>query len=111
MQKLLVELKNTSGAPPQVLYSVSEASRPILANNISEEDQHSGKSGQMLSVPVVNMHKKPIPDSSVRNSDQVEIPAGSDLIKNYYFYTNLKRCEVGQFLHPLQWVVLLPRLL
>ncbi|GCC10488.1 hypothetical protein IPdc08_00516 [archaeon] len=34
--------------------------RTVLANNNSDEDQHSGKSGQVLSVPVINMHGKPM---------------------------------------------------
>ncbi|GBE55226.1 MAG TPA: hypothetical protein ENH28_08285 [Euryarchaeota archaeon] len=71
MQKLLVELKNTSGNAPQVPCSVSEAlnreetlsvSRKVLANNSSAQDQHSGKSGQDLRVPVINMQKQLIPD-------------------------------------------------
>ncbi len=120
MQKLLVELKNTPEDAPQVPCSVSGAlnrdkslSVPykILVNNNSDEDLHSGKSGQDLRVPALNMHKKLIPDSSARNNEQVEIPAGLDWIKNYYSYTNFKLCEVGQFLHPLKWVVFLPRLL
>ncbi len=118
MQKLLVELNNTSGNATQVPCSVSGAlnrdslSVPciVLANNSSTEDLRSGKSGQALSVAVINMHKKPIPDIG-RNSEQVEISAGIDWIKNYYSYTNFKICEVGQFLHPFKWVVSLPRLL
>ncbi|GCC11870.1 hypothetical protein IPdc08_01933 [archaeon] len=52
MQKLLVELKNTSGAPPQVPCSVSEASNRketpsvphiVLVNNCSEEELLYGK--------------------------------------------------------------------
>ncbi|GCC10688.1 hypothetical protein IPdc08_00721 [archaeon] len=106
MQKLLVELKNTSGNATQVPCSVSGAlnrdkslSVPyiVLANNSSKEDLRSGKSGQALSIAVINMHKKPIPD-------------GIDWIKNYS-YTNFKICEVGQFLHPSKWVDSLPRLL
>ncbi len=119
MQKLLVELKNTPEVPPQVPCSVSgtlnkdkSLSVPciVLVNNSSKEDLRSGKSGQALSITVINMHKKPIPDI-VRSSEQVEIPAGIDWIKNYYSYTNFKICEVGQFLHPFKWVVSLPRLL
>ncbi len=69
MQKLLVELKNTSGDAPQVPCSVSGAlnrdkslSVPyiVLADNSSDEDIHSGKSRQDLKVPVLNMHKRPI---------------------------------------------------
>ncbi len=69
MQKLLVELKNTSGDAPQVPCSVSEAlnkeetlSVPhiVLANNSSDEDLLSGKRGQDLRVPVINMHGKPL---------------------------------------------------
>ncbi|GCC10355.1 hypothetical protein IPdc08_00378 [archaeon] len=69
MQKLLVELKNTSGDAPQVPCSVSEVlnrdkslSVPykVLANNSSDEDKHSGKSRQDLRVPVLNMHGKPL---------------------------------------------------
>ncbi len=120
MQQLLVELKNTSGAPPQVPCSVSEAlnreetlsvPRKVLVNNSSEEDLRSGKSRQDFRVPMLNMHKKPIPDSaSAKNSKQAETPAGLDWIKNYCSYTNFTICEVGQFLHPLKWVVSLPRL-
>ncbi|GCC11350.1 hypothetical protein IPdc08_01401 [archaeon] len=53
MQKLLVELKNISGNAPQVPCSVSGAlnrdkslsvPRIVLANNSSEDNQHSGKS-------------------------------------------------------------------
>ncbi len=107
MQKLLVELNNTPENATQVPCSVSGAlnrdkslSVPciVLANNSSKEDLRSGKSGQALSVAVINMHKKPI-------------PAGIDWIKNYYSYTNFKICEVGQFLHPSKWVDSLPRLL
>ena len=120
MQKLLVGFENASGNASQVPYSVSGAlnreetfSVPykVLANNSSEEDLRSGKSRQDLRVPALNMHKKPIPDSSVRNSEQVEIPAGLAWIKNYYSYTNIKIWEVGQFIHPLKWMVSLPRLL
>ncbi len=32
----------------------------VLANNSSEEDLLSGKRGQALSVPVINMHGKPL---------------------------------------------------
>ncbi len=69
MQKLLVEFENTPGAPPQVPYSVSGAlnrdknlSVPciVLADNNSDEDQHSGKSRQDLRVPVLNMRGKPL---------------------------------------------------
>ncbi len=117
MQKLLVELNNTPGNATQVPCSVSGAlnrdslSVPciVLANNSSTEDLRSGKSGQALSVAVINMHKKPIPDT--KNNEQVKIPAGIDWIKNYYSYTNFKICEVGQFLHPSKWVDSLPRLL
>ncbi len=88
MQKLLVELKNTPEDAPQVLCSVSGAlnrdktlsvPRTVLANNSSDEDLHSGKSGQVLNVPVINMHNQPVPDSA-RISEQVEIPAGLDWI-------------------------------
>jgi len=118
MQKLLVEFKNTSGALPQVPCSISgtlnrdkSLSVPciVLANN-SSEDLRSSKSGQVLSVAVMNMHQKTIPDSA-KNSEQVEITVGLNWIKNYYSYRNFKICEVGQFLHPLKWVVSLPRLL
>ncbi len=103
MQKLLVEFQNTSGDVPQVPCSVSGAfnkeetlSVPykVLANNNSEEDLRSGKSGQVLSVPVVNRHKKLISDSIARNSEQVEIPVGLNWIKDYCYYTSLKKCEV-----------------
>jgi len=103
MQKLLVEFQNTSGDAPQIPCSVSGAlnkeetlSVPykVLVNNNSEEDLRSGKSGQVLSVPVVNMHKKLISDSIARNSEQVKIPAGLDWIKDYCYYTSLKKCEV-----------------
>ncbi len=69
MQKLLVEFKNTPGDAPQVPCSVSEAlnreetlSVPyiVLADNSSDEDQHSGKSRQDLRVPVLNMRGKPL---------------------------------------------------
>ncbi len=115
MQKLLVEFKNTPGNAPQVPCSVSRAlnreetlsvPRIVLANNNSEEDLLSGKSGQDLRVPVINMRIKPIPDSA-RISEQVEIPAGLDWIKNHCY--NFKM-EVGQFLQPLKWLVSLPRL-
>ncbi len=93
MQKLLVEFKNTSGAPPQVPCSVSEAlnreetlsvPRTVLANNSSEEDLLSGKRGQDLRVPVINMQNQLIPDSA-RNSEQVELPAGLDWIINFSY--------------------------
>jgi len=102
--QLLVEFENTSGDAPQVPCSVNGAlnreetlSVPykVLANNSSEEDIRSGKCRQNLRVPALNMHKKPIPDSSVRNTEQVKIPTGLDWIKNYYSYTNFKICEVG----------------
>ncbi|GBE54447.1 hypothetical protein BMS3Bbin15_00600 [archaeon BMS3Bbin15] len=120
MQQLLVEFKNTPENTPQVLCSVSEVlnreetlsvPRKVLADNSSDEDLHSGKSGQDLRVPVINMHKKLCLSDSARNREQIEIPAGLVWIKNYYFYTNFKRCEVRQFLHPVKWVVSLPRLL
>ncbi len=69
MQKLLVEFENTLGDAPQVSCSISGAlnrdkslSVPclLLADNNSDKDQHSGKSGQALSVPVINMHEKPL---------------------------------------------------
>ena len=72
MQKLLVEFQNTSGDAPQVPCSVSgtlnrdkSLSVPciVLANNSSEEDL-SCKSGQALSVAVINIHKKTIPDNT-----------------------------------------------
>ncbi|GBE54282.1 MAG TPA: hypothetical protein ENH28_06580 [Euryarchaeota archaeon] len=94
MQKLLVEFQNTSGAPPQVPCSVSEAlnreetlsvSRIVQANNSSEEDQHSGKSEQDLRVPVLNMHKKPCLPVRAKKSEQIEIPAGLDWIKIIIF--------------------------
>ncbi|GCC10674.1 hypothetical protein IPdc08_00707 [archaeon] len=50
------------------------------------------------------MHKKTIPDSSARNSAQIEIPAGLAWIKNYYSYINFKKGEVGQFLHQLKFM-------
>ncbi len=114
MQKLLVEFKNTSGDAPQVPCSVSGAlnreetlsvPRKVLANNSSEEDLLSGKRGQALSVPVINMRIKPIPDSA-RISELVEIPAGLVWIKNYYY--NFKM-EVGQFFPHLKRWVYLPR--
>ncbi len=55
MQKLLVEFENTPKDAPQVLCSVSGAlnreetlsvPRKVLANNSSEEDLRSGRSGQ-----------------------------------------------------------------
>ncbi len=119
MQKLLVEFKNTSGDAPQVPCSVSGAlnreetlsvPRKVLANNSSEEDLHSGKSGRDLRVPVLNMQNQQVPDSA-RNSEQVEIPAGFDWIKIPFLLYNFKMCEVGQFLQPLKWLVSLPRLL
>ncbi|GCC10903.1 CRISPR-associated endonuclease Cas9 [archaeon] len=69
MQKLLVEFKNTPGDAPQVPCSVSEAlnreetlsvPHKVLANNSSDEDLRSSKSGQDLQVPVINMHGKPL---------------------------------------------------
>ncbi|GBE55125.1 MAG TPA: hypothetical protein ENH28_06360 [Euryarchaeota archaeon] len=94
MQKLLVEFKNTPGAPPKVPCSVSEAlnreetlSVPciVLADNNSEEDLHSGRSRQDLRVPVINMHKKPCLPVRARNSEQVELPAGLDWIINFSY--------------------------
>ena len=120
MQKLLVEFKNTPEDLHQVPCYVSgtlnrdkSLSVPciVLTNNSSEEDLHSGKSRQDLRVSVLNMHKKPIYGSSDRNSVQIKIPAGLDWIKNYYSYTNVKICEVGQGDHPFQWAEELPRLL
>ncbi len=114
MQKLLVEFENTPKDVPQVLCSVSGAlnreetlsvPRTVLANNISEEDLLSGKRGQDIRVPVVNMQIKPIPDSA-RISEQAETPVGLDWIKNHYY--NFKM-EVGQFLLPLKRWVYLPR--
>ncbi len=94
MQKLLVELKNTSGATPQVPCYINGAlnrkealimPRILLANNSSAQDIHSGKSGQVLSVPVINMHKKPCLPDSGRNSEHVELPVGLDWIKIIIF--------------------------
>jgi len=92
MQQLLVELKNASEDAPQVPCSVSgklnrelSVIHTVLADNNSDEDQHSGKSGQDLRVPVINMHKKLCLPDSVRNSEQVEIPAGLDWIKIIIF--------------------------
>ena len=110
MQKLLVEFQNTPEDAPQVPCSVSEVlnrdkslsvPRTVLANNNSDEDQHSGKSGQVLSVPVINMHKQLIPDST-KNSEQVEISAGLDWIKIIIF-KEVKRAisphiEMGGFI-------------
>ncbi len=92
--KELVELKNASEDAPQVPCSVSgklnreetlSVIHTVLADNNSDEDQHSGKSGQDLRVPVINMHKKLCLPDSVRNSEQVEIPAGLDWIKIIIF--------------------------
>ena len=58
-----------------------------------------------MNFAVVNMHKS-VPDNA-GNSEQVEIPAGLDRIKNHCY--NFKM-EVGQFLQPLKWLVSLPRL-
>ncbi|GCC11655.1 hypothetical protein IPdc08_01711 [archaeon] len=94
MQKLLVEFKNTPEDVPQVPCSISgtlnrdeSLSVPciVLASNSFEEDQHYGKSRQDLRVPVLNMHKKLCLPDSVRNSEQVEIPAGLDWIKIIIF--------------------------
>jgi len=96
MQKLLVELKNTPRDAPQVPCSVIGVLNrdkslsvhcKVLANNSSKEDLDSSKSRQDLRVSVLNMHKKPIhdnnaSDNNARNSEQVEIPAGLDWIKN-----------------------------
>ena len=69
MQKLLVEFENRPEDAPQVPCSVSRTlnrdkslSVPciVLANNSSAEDQHSGKSGQDLKVPVLNIRGKPL---------------------------------------------------
>jgi len=77
MQKLLVEFKNTLGDAPQVPCSVSEAlnrektlsvPRIVLANNNSDEDLLSGRRGQALSVPVINMHGKPIIPTTPRKA-------------------------------------------
>ncbi len=87
MQKLLVEFKNAPEAPPQVPCSVSEAlnrketlSVLVLVNNNSAQEIHSGKSGQDLQVPVINMQKQSMIDG-MKNSEQVEIPTGLYLIK------------------------------
>ncbi|GBE55641.1 MAG TPA: hypothetical protein ENH28_08235 [Euryarchaeota archaeon] len=94
MQQLLVEFKNTSEDAPQVPCSVSEVlnreetlSVPykVLTDNSSDEDLHSGKSGQDLRVPVINMHKKPCLPDSARNNEQVEILTGLDWIKIIIF--------------------------
>ncbi len=100
MWQLLVELKNTSGDIPQVPCSVSEAlniektllSVLLLTNNNSEEDLHSGKSGQDLRVSIINMQNQLIPDNS-RNNEQVAIPAGLNRIKIYFSYTILKEVK------------------
>ncbi len=77
MQKLLVEFENTPGDAPQVPCSVSEAlnreetlsvPRKVLANNSSDEDLHSGKSGQDLRVPVINMCGKPLMPTTPRKA-------------------------------------------
>ncbi len=112
MQKLVVEFKNTSRNDSQVPCSVSRAlnreetlSMPhiVLTNNNSEEDLLSGKRGQDLRFPVVNMQPQLIYDSA-RNIEQVEIPAGLDWIKILFMLYNFKICEVGQFLPPLKGV-------
>ncbi len=115
MQKLLVELKNTQGAPPQVpcycyisvAFNREETlSVLVLANNNSEEDLHSGKSRQDLRVPVINMHMKPCLPDSARNSEKVELPAGSDWIKIIIF-KEVKRAIPP----PIEMVGLLAQLL
>jgi len=64
MQKLSVKLKNTPTDTPQVCSSVSlglnreetlSVQDKVLADNISDVDLRSGKSGQDLRVPVLNM--------------------------------------------------------
>jgi len=100
MQKLVVEFQNTSGDVPQVPCSVSwvlnreelSVSHTILANNSSEEDLRSGKSGQDLKVPVINMQNQLILNND-RDNEQVDIPAGLNRIKIYFSYTILKEVK------------------
>ena len=40
----------------------------VLANNSAAQDQHSGKRGQVLSVPVINMHGKPLMPTTPRKA-------------------------------------------
>ncbi|GBE54278.1 hypothetical protein BMS3Bbin15_00430 [archaeon BMS3Bbin15] len=77
MQKLLIEFKNTPENTPQVLCSVSEVLNreetlnvpyKVLADNSSDEDLHSGRSGQDLRVPVINMHKQPLMPTTPRKA-------------------------------------------
>ncbi len=119
MQNLLVEFQNTPIVDtPQVPCSVigvlnrdKSLSVPckVLANNNSKEDQYSGKSGQDLRVPVINMQNQLISDNA-RNSEQVGIPAGLDWIKTLFLLYNFKRCEVLQFLLLLKEVGILAQI-
>ena len=68
-QKLSGELKNTPTDTSPVCSSVSSGlnkeetlsvQNKVLTDNTLEENQHSGKSGQDLRVPVLNMRGKPL---------------------------------------------------
>ncbi|HEQ78370.1 MAG TPA: hypothetical protein ENI78_01960 [Euryarchaeota archaeon] len=113
MQKLLVEFKNASGNVHQAPCSVSgrvlnrekslSAPHIVLADNSSDEDQHSDKSEQDLRVSVINMQNQLIPDSA-KNSEQVKIPAGLDWINTLFLLYHSKKGEIGQFLLSLKEV-------
>jgi hypothetical protein len=69
MQKLSVEFNNTPGNASQVPCSVNEiltredtlsVSRKVLADNNSDENLHSGTSGQNMRVFVLNMRGNPL---------------------------------------------------
>lgn len=77
MQKLSVEFKNTPGNASQVPCSVNEVlnredtlgvSRKVLADNISDENLHSGKSGQNTRVFVLNMRGTPLMPTTPRKA-------------------------------------------
>ena len=77
MQKLSVKFKNTPGNASQVPCSVNEVlnredtlgvSRKVLADNISDENLHSGKSGQNMRVFVLNMRGEPLMPTTPRKT-------------------------------------------
>ncbi len=103
MQKLSVEFKNTPGDAPQVPCSVSGAlnreetlsvPRTVLADNISEEDLLSGKRGQDLRVPVINMQNQLIPEV-LRTVSRLKYLLVWIRLKILFLLYNFKICEVG----------------